>query len=231
MVYVHRAATWGAVIALSGFMGSSVAIGQEQPREWRFEAFLGDRSIGEHDFMLRENSGGTRELETNARFDVKVLFIDAYSYRHDNVELWQGDCLQSIRSRTDDNGDELTVDGARESAGFVVRTNAGTKTLPACVMSFAYWNPKILQQTQLLNPQTGDFVDVMVTPEGEESLRIGDKDLPARRYRLESRNMTIWLWYSRQDDWLGLRSTTKSGRMLDYRLRAGSTATGLAAAR
>jgi hypothetical protein len=27
--------------------------------------------------------------------------------------------------------------------------------LPACVMSFAYWNPRLLKQTNLINVQTG----------------------------------------------------------------------------
>ena len=43
-----------------------------------------------------------RELTSEARFRVRVLFIDAYRYEHRARESWRGDCLERLDARTDD---------------------------------------------------------------------------------------------------------------------------------
>jgi len=41
---------------------------------------------------------------------------------------------------------------------------------------------------------------------------------PARRYRLETRDFLIELWYSAEREWLALDSITAGGQRLRYRL-------------
>ena len=43
---------------------------------------------------------------------------------------------------------------------------------PGCVMSFAYWDPRILQADRLLNSQTGEFTAVQITPRGREAVPV-----------------------------------------------------------
>ena len=64
-------------------------------REWNFTAYLDDSRIGYHRFLLTEHDG-QRELVSEARFNVKFLFINAYRYAHDDRERWRGDCLVRI---------------------------------------------------------------------------------------------------------------------------------------
>ena len=61
-----------------------------QSRVWDFQAFLDDKPIGHHRFTLSAQ-GDTRELKSETRFVVKLLFITAYRYTHDAVEHWRGD--------------------------------------------------------------------------------------------------------------------------------------------
>ena len=126
-------------------------------RQWRFRVFLDDKEIGYHDFFLAEQ-GASRVLRTVAEFQYKLLFVKLYDYTHENSEEWQGDCLTRIESSTDDNGEALSVLGRQQQGTFVVQANRGSASLPPCVMSFAYWNPDFLKQTQLLNSQNGEYV-------------------------------------------------------------------------
>ena len=184
---------------------------------WRFRVYLDDQEIGYHHFYL-DDSGGTRQLRTVASFEYRLLFVKLYDYEHENRETWSGDCLQSIESRTDDNGRALAVDGWREPGRFRVNGSAGEATLPECVMSFAYWNPAFLEQPRLLNSQDGEFLDVEVAPPVAESLAVRGEQRAAYRYRLAAGELRLDLWYSTDREWLALESEVRGGRRLRYEL-------------
>jgi len=171
-------------------------------REWRFRVLLDASEVGTHTFRVTEH-GGERLVTSDARFKVKLLFINAYTYAHEARERWQGDCLSELDARTDDNGERVTV-----------RTRP-----PACVMSFAYWNPRMLQQTRLLNAQTGELTEVRIEPLGEETLRVRGAPLNARRYAVHAARFRVDLWYAADASWVQLESRTASGRLLRYEIQ------------
>ena len=100
-----------------------------------FRAYLDDAPIGYHRFTLREQGDG-RELKSESRFEVKVLFVTAYRYAHDATEQWRGNCLESMTARTDDNGDRPTVDAKMENGQLAVIRSGGSLSIGGCVMSF-----------------------------------------------------------------------------------------------
>lgn len=183
---------------------------------WRFRVLLDDREIGFHRFEVVDTSAG-RKLETEASFDVKILFITAFRYRHRNIELWDGGCLSRVSAVTDRNGERLEVFGEKREPGFAVVTAGGEATLPECVSSFAYWNPAILEARRLLNTQTGEYEDVRVSNEGDDRVRIGSLAIEAERYRLGTTGGDITLWYAKADRrWLKLEAPAAGGRTLRY---------------
>ncbi len=185
--------------------------------DWRFQVSLDGKDIGFHEFTVRDE-GERRVLETRAEFDVKFLFINAFSYRHRNTEIWRDGCVTRIDAETNSNGDRLIVRGEREEGGFSVVDNDGEETLPACVQTFAYWNPDVLDAGRLLNSQTGEYEDVNVTLEGEDTIDVDGEPVEALRYRLEARGGDIRLWYSAGDRiWLALEAPAKGGRTIRYR--------------
>jgi hypothetical protein len=188
-----------------------------ESRVWNFRAFLDDSPIGYHRFTLLDQ-GATRELRSETRFEVKVLFITAYRYSHDATEHWRGDCLESLKARTDDNGERTAVDAVSAGEGLTVETLKGREALSGCVMSFAYWNPQILRQLRLLNAQTGAYETVKIAAVGEETIVVRGTPLPAKRYRITGPKNPIDLWYSATDEWLALESTVAGGRRLRYTL-------------
>lgn len=204
-----------AAVLLGGALAGAPAAAQA--RVWDFQVALDDTPIGYHRFTLREQ-GAVRELKAEARFSVKALFFTAYQYAHDATERWRGNCLDSISTRTDDNGERLAVDAAREGERLAVTTAKGTATLDGCVMSFAYWNPEILRQSRLLNSQTGEYEAVKITALGNASIMVRGAPTAATQYRITGPKNPIDLWYSAADEWLALESTVAGGRRLRYRI-------------
>jgi hypothetical protein len=152
-----------------------------------FTVLLDGREVGTHRFTMQ----GDGVLLSEAAFTVRVLGIPAYRYRHFATERWRGDCLESLTARTDDNGEVTQVDWRASDAG--------------CTRSFAYWNPRILGESRLLNAQTGKLEPVRIAP------------LDAGRYRITGRKLQIDLTYE-QGRWVGLETSTAGGRRLQYRL-------------
>lgn len=193
--------------------------GTEPVREWRFRALLDERDIGHHTFRL-SGDGERRVLDSEASFEVRFLFLTAYAYDHRATETWAGNCLQAVSAETNDNDVRYAVSGARRAQGFVLNADGGNRQLPPCVMSFAYWNPAILNQQRLLNLQTGAYVPVEVRSDGAETLRLGGRSVPAERYTLRAEGREIRLWYDRErHTWLGLESDTEQGYTLRYELK------------
>lgn len=185
---------------------------------WDFRVFLDDKEIGTHRFELLEQ-GDERRLTSTATMKVKLLFVTAYTYDHHDVEHWQGDCLSKLESSTDDNGKKHRVEVARRDGATVVQTLEGTQRLGECVLTFAYWNPAMLQQTRLLNSQDGEHVAVKIKDAGTDSIVVRGVQTPARRYELRSEKLSIDLWYSQQKEWLALESKTARGQKLIYKLK------------
>ena len=190
---------------------------QAEERYWNFRVFLDDREIGQHEFRVARD-GGVQRVEIDARFDVKILFINAYRYRHNNVETWRDGCLVSIESSTDNNGQLVDVSGQIGQDGFEVAAAGEAEAFAdRCVKTFAYWNPAILSSSRLLNAQTGELVDVVVEELGVDEVRADELRLPAIKYRIRMDEGSIDLWYHRDSgDWLALEAPTESGRILRY---------------
>lgn len=189
-----------------------------QPRAWDFQVFLDDAPIGYHRFTLNDERDG-RTMKTEARFEVKVLFVTVYRYVHEASEFWRGNCLAKLDARTNDDGARLVTGAVAEGKGLTVSTARGNATLEGCVMSFAYWNPQILRQSQLLNVQTGEYQAVSIAVIGDENIAVRGAPVAAKRYRITGPKNPIDLWYSADSDWLALESTVSGGRRLRYLIK------------
>jgi len=186
-------------------------------KSWDFKVYLDGDEIGFHNFSIVQKESH-HEIYSSARFDVKFLFITAYSYEHDNVEHWRGQCLKSIDAVTNDNGDRYNVSGKLANNEFIVNTMNTENSYQACVKTFAYWDPGFLNEARLLNSQTGEMIEVESQFIGNETMTHKGKETEAKRYRLLGKNLQIDLWYSSDDHWLALESLTEGGRIVRYEM-------------
>jgi len=205
----------GALLLL---LSSAAAIAEDTTdKTLVFDVFLDGKKIGYHRFEI-DGPRSNAAVRSEASFDVKFLFVTAFSYRHTATESWSNGCLDEIEARTDSNGKKLNVSGERTDGGFVIDTGDVEAELPSCVMTFAYWNPGFLEQPRLLNPQTGEYLEVEVQELGRDTIRLEGREVLARSVRVTARQMDITLWYSENAEWLALESVAKGGRIIRYEL-------------
>lgn len=196
---------------------SSLFASQETSRNWNFAVYLDDSEIGYHTISVTD-TGDAKEVFSEASFDVRFLFINAFRYRHNNTERWVDGCLQEIDSSTNSNGKRFAVSGEQGDGRFVLETRELATELPQCVMTFAYWNPSFLEQQKLLNPQSGEYLDVAVEKLGEQQIQARGELTSATAFSVQARGMELTVWYSMDNEWLALESLAKGGRTIRYEL-------------
>ncbi len=180
-----------------------------------YNVFLDGSRIGYHRVSI-EQQASVKIVRTEARFNVKFLFINAYDYMHAAKEIWEDGCLVSIQSQTDDNGNKLFLHGQDRQQTFIVETGNGSESVSGCVKSFAYWDLDMINATHLLNSQNGKYTAVDIVKVGSGEIQLGQNRVSASHYRISSDEFTIDLWYSGNKEWLALSTTTESGSTLRY---------------
>ena len=189
-------------------------------QEWAFDVYLDNNKIGKHTFELNNNN----VLTSRALFNVKVLFINAYKYDHTAKEQWKDGCLTSLESKTIENKVVSQVK-ADSTTGVFKLLNANTESqFSNCVMTFAYWNPKILEQTNLLNPQNAEYLNITTEKLAGEPLLVKGKLMDTKHYKLKGalggkNKLNLELWYNLKNEWVGLKSITPEGYNITYKLR------------
>ncbi|MDP9917471.1 hypothetical protein J2W24_003122 [Variovorax boronicumulans] len=184
--------------------------GDEEAGEWHFTAMLDGKPIGTHRFVVG-GTAATRSVDSRALFTVRVLGIPVYRYRHQAEERWAGDCLRALRAETDDDGTRQQI--AQRFDG-------------DCPMSFAYWNPRLVKQQRLIDPQTGKVEPVRFEPLPDATLEVRGRPVRARGWRLQAAQQRIRIWYAADSGrWIGLDADTKGDRQLSYRLTSPARST------
>ena len=205
---------WASIFSMAPAGAAST---NGEVRVWSFRALLDGSDIGYHRFTLTQH-GEERTLNSEARFKVKLWFINAYHYVHNATEHWRGECLNTMTSDTDDNGKKYIVNTTRNGDVLDVAIGATRYSAGGCMMTFAYWNPLMLKQSKLLNAQTGENMPVVIKELPHQSIDVKGQTFDAARYQLIGKELDITLWYSAAGDWLALESKTPTGHKLSYRL-------------
>ncbi len=197
---------FGLVLVL--VWGSTQSLYAAVPDDLHFRVFLDDKEIGWHRYQFAPEGSGYNMTST-AEYRVKVLGITFYRYEHTSQERWADGCLQSIESRTDDNGEEFKVSSTSTENGLEIRANENRYLAPSCVRSFVYWQPALLESGDMLNSQTGEMTTVEIdktsAEPGQQALGIVGEEVSLR------------LQY-RAGQWVSLRGDAPGGRVLSYQL-------------
>jgi hypothetical protein len=189
-----------------------------QAQSWNFDVSMDGKAIGTHQFVLSDKENNQQILKSEANFNIKILSISFFKYHHQANETWENNCLKKLEAKTQENSKTTVVKGVQEKTAFKISSPSASEINDECVMTFAYWNPKILQQKKLLNPQTGDYLSANITSLGKENILVKGQTVKADHYKIDTAKFKIDIWHGVDDAWLALQSLTEDGR-IDYVLK------------
>lgn len=217
-----RTSSFRMAVAL---LGSLACLASPSPKAWGaishtydFKVFLGKDEIGRQRFEVF-SEGERTQVRIDAQFKVKFLYITVYTYRHTNVETWEGTCLREIHAETDDNGESFFVNGVFQNGRLQVQTQAGNWSSEGCIKTFAYWNPEWIKSERLLNSQNGEHQPVSVRAVGEDTILVQGVPTRTTHRRIVTEKFAVDLWYTLSGRWVALQSTTAKGDPLRYTLQ------------
>lgn len=187
-------------------------------QSWNFDVSMDGKPIGTHQFVLSDKENNQQILKSEAKFNIKILSISFFKYHHQANEAWENNCLKKLDAKTQENSKSTVVKGIQEKTSFKLSSPNSNEINAECVMTFAYWNPKILQQKKLLNPQTGDYLSANISALGQETILVKGQSVKAEHYKIDTAKFKIDIWYGQDDEWLALQSLTEDGR-IDYALK------------
>jgi len=167
--------------------------------------------------------------ETHVQIDIKMQYelgpVTLFRYTHSNSEVWRGDEIVSMRSQTNDDGDEYAVSAewAADAVKVFAQGNGKDAQLfeaPTGIYSTSYWNPVALQSAQLLNTQKGRIEDVTVTYAGQENIIAGGQQVVADRYKVDTVLPLDVLYDSESKQWVGLDFKVRGSEITYRRVNA-----------
>lgn len=178
-----------------------------------YEVFRNDKRIGFHQMQFTRNDGEVR-VDIHIELDVRLGFIPLFSYTHQNTEIWRDGVLQSLNSKTDNNGKPAFAELMLEEGNYLGRGSRYKGNLVSPIMSTSYFNPNFVRQQSLISSQDGRLLEVEVAYLGQEQVPDIAGPVEAHRFRLTG-DLKIDIWYTVDGRWV--RTEFSRGGVLSYR--------------
>jgi hypothetical protein len=159
------------------------------------------RRAGTYRMTITNQDDGTVTMAGQANISLRVLLV-TYKYTYQGTEVWKGDRLVQLESRTNDNGKQYTVSAAADDDGLRLRVNNQPGRAPANCWVTTYWrlppaNARNQAQT-LLDADTGRVLTATLQYIGQSQIGIAGEVQNCSHYRL-SGTVQADLWYDARD--------------------------------
>ena len=183
------------------------------PRRLAYNVRRNGGAFGTHQITLTPD-GRRLTVDIAIKLQVKAAFITLYKYDHRNTEIWEDGKLLSITTKTNDNGKEYALKGTAARDRFEIDGAAGQLTAPDTIIPTSYWNPALVNQTELLDTQKGRLFSVAIEPAGETTRPVGADERNCTKFRM-SGDLDLDLYYASSRVWAGCAFNIK-GSSVDY---------------
>jgi hypothetical protein len=206
------------------------------PSKIRYVIYRGGHQVGQH-VVTFEHKGPIKVVTADCEVEVRTMGVAAYRYTYRSREEWNGEVLQSLHAKTDDNGQLFTVTAERRGSALVVeRTNPAPAPTAALadqgyrgpdvirqsvagnLLPTSGWDIRQVRQNSLLNTQTGTVARVDVTPAGRERVQTGAGGVEATHYRYTG-DLRMDQWFDDKGRWVKGTFTAFDGSTIEYILQ------------
>jgi hypothetical protein len=225
-----------SVLVMAGAVAAVAADDFPYGSTHSFAVYRNGQQIGSHSLAFQGN-GQQRTVATSIDFAVKALGLTVYRYSHRGNEVWKGSMLQSIDTKTDDNGKQFTMrarhDGNRLAVerkgadiGFgtsvndqgLQRNDAVVEALPSTLLPSTHWNLNQVKQSMLLNTQYGTPSKVQITNLGQQTIKTSARSIEATHYRYTG-DITMDQWFDDRGRWVKAAFKAFDGSEIEYILQ------------
>lgn len=192
---------------LAGALGAAVAapiisapfVSRAERGSRRFTLLRDGDDIGSHT-LTATRTGDTVVMEIDIAIAVKFLGFTAYRYDHTNREVWEGGRLMSLKSRTNEDGDDMSLTVERRGDQLVYNGAPGPDAAPT-----SYWNINKLDVRPWFSSQTGKILNLnFATEQSNTATRV---DI--------SGNFATTLFYDAAGEWRGCEFDGQ-GKVISY---------------
>ena len=208
-----------AGFALAGAHNAlAVARGGAGDGELAFTVTRNGAPIGSHVYHF-DRQGRRVVVDIHTDIDFRLLWIPVYRFRHGSREIWDGDRMVRLVSKTDDNGDPIALDVTTDGGVLKVGGDAAPAAVDPMAVPASLWNPVVVKRERLLDTVNGMVLTPQADFVGEELLTVAGRQVQTRRYKL-SGDYSRDLWYDAGDGSLvRVLFEARDGSEVEYVLR------------
>ncbi len=174
-------------------------------------------ALGTHVITI-ESDGDERRVTVERRLKVSRLLITVFREETETEEIWRQGRMVSYRRHTDD-GDLSELEATEQGGQLVAVGTEGRHELPLGTFPTHPWNPAIVQESLLMDTNSGAPVKVASRPAGEEELVIGGRRLKAQRWEMVG-DQDRTLWYDDDGRLLRMEIHRDDGATIAFMLQA-----------
>ena len=193
----------------------ALSTGAFSERKLAFTVTRNGTPIGSHVYTF-DRHGSRTDVEIRTNIDFRLLSLPVYRFKHESHEVWDGDRLVRLVSNTDDNGEPVALDVRAEGQVLKVGAQDQAVDVDANAVPASLWNRDVVRRGRLLDTVNGDLMKTTATDLGDDTVTVGGKKIPARRFRL-SGEYNRDLWYDRRDGaLLRVQFEARDGSEVEY---------------
>lgn len=195
---------WTFLVLLAGVLFTSaqsavaVSTGALSDKRIAFTVTRNGNAIGSQVYnFVRKNDKIIVNIQTD--IDFKFLSVPLYRFEHESREVWQGNRLLRLVSKTNDNGDPVDLDVRAD--GNVLKIEGGNgevQDVDSLAVPASLWNEVIVKRNTVVDTVNGKLLSMKVADLGDETIMVAGEPVAAHHYRL-SGEYNRDVWYDKKD--------------------------------
>jgi hypothetical protein len=178
-----------------------------------FALYTSGLPIGRHRITYRRD-GDVLTLTYDTDVSFSFAFIQLAKFKQSMRQTWRGGRLQSLDSRTEDDGKVTEVRARATAQGLAIEGPFGSFVAPADTVPTFYWDPGMIGPARILDVEKGKLINVTFEREGQEMLSFEGRNVPAEVIKVSGDKQAEFAWT--RDNEIVLREFFTRGRRIAF---------------
>ena len=149
-------------------------------------------------------------VDTKIRIAVRIAFVVVHRFERDSRSIWQEGHVHGYEANVNNNGKNSRVTVTPREEGLAIAGKGPPRVVPHTLLVSEFWNDDVLSQDSVINTTTGTVDRITVGPQEKISLEVGNRSIPAIRYRVTGK-ATRDVWYDERGGLLRIARTARDG--------------------